>query len=129
MAILEASETQANLRVAFATEILASRRYRAYAERAEADGNPEAAALFRSLSNRRCATADAHLEALEPPGTKGTVYHLRTAIMEEDADRYPAMARKAREEGFENIALGFETLAKAGRVRVGRLRRELATMM
>jgi len=129
MAILEASETQANLRVAFATEILASRRYQAFAEQAETDGNPEAAALFRSISDCRCANADAHLQALEPPGTRSTAYHLRAAIMDEDADRYPAMARKAREEGFGDIALGLETLAKAGRVRADRLRRELASMM
>jgi rubrerythrin len=129
MATLEASETQANLRVAFATEILASRRYRAYAERAEAEGNKVAAALFRIISSRRCADADANLETLEPPDAHCTAYHLRVAMMEEDADLYAAMARKAREEGLEDIALWFETLAKAGRVRASRFRRALETMM
>jgi rubrerythrin len=129
MATLEASETQANLRVAFATEILASRRYQAYSERAEAEGNAVAAALFRIISRRRCANADAHLEALEPPDTKSTAYHLRVAMMEEDADLYPGMARKARDEGLEEIALWFETLAKAGRMRTNRFRRVLETMM
>ena len=129
MATLEASATQANLRVAFATEILFSRRYRVYAERAEAEGNRVAAALFRIISSRRCAHADAHLETLEPPDAYSTAYHLRVAMMEENADLYPAMARKAREEGLEDIALSFETFAKTSRMHASRFRRALETMM
>jgi rubrerythrin len=39
---------------------------------------------------------------------------------------YPGMARSAREEGFEEIADWFETLAKAERSHAGRFSRALA---
>jgi rubrerythrin len=38
---------------------------------------------------------------------------------------YPGMARSAREEGFEEIAEWFETLAKAERSHAGRFQRSL----
>ena len=44
----------------------------------------------------------------------------------EYTDMYPGMARSAREEGFEEIADWFETLAKAERSHAGRFSRALA---
>jgi rubrerythrin len=139
MATIAASRTEANLRLAFATETLLSRRYLAYAVQAEADGNAGAAALFRSVADRRNGHAQRHLEKLEPCGeetagrsTGSTTYNLRAAILNgvhEAGDLYPGMARKAREEGLEEIAGWFETLAKAGRSHAGRLRRALETLM
>ncbi len=41
------------------------------------------------------------------------------------SDRFAGMTRKAHEEGFDEIADWFETLAKAGRSRALRLRRAL----
>ena len=43
----------------------------------------------------------------------------------EYTDMYPGMARSAREEGFEEIADWFETLAKAERSHAGRFQRSL----
>ena len=39
--------------------------------------------------------------------------------------RYPGMARAPRQEGFDEIADWFETLAKAGKSHVGRLQKAL----
>jgi rubrerythrin len=139
MATVKASRTEANLRLAFATETLLSRRCLAYAARAEAGGNTGAAALFRRLADRRNGHAQRHLEKLEPCGeetvgqsTGDTAYNLRAAILDEVhecRDLYPGMARNAREEGLEEIAGWFETLAKAGRSHASRLRRALETLM
>jgi rubrerythrin len=135
MATIKASRTEANLRFAFATETLLSRRYLTYAKQAETGGNMAAAALFRHAANRRNDHAQSHLQQLEPRGEKtagSTAYNLRAAILDqvhEAADRYPAMAREAREEGLEEIAGWFETLAKASRSHAGRLRRALENLM
>jgi len=41
---------------------------------------------------------------------------------------YPGMARTAREEGFDEIADWFETLAKAEKSHAGRFQRALDTL-
>ena len=121
MATIKASRTEANLHFAFATETLANRRYLAYAERAEADGHTQAAALFRTIAERRSIHAQRHLEALEPCGAGpmgeligDTACNVRAAIMNEVhecSDLYPGMARKAHQEGLEEIA---QTLQRRG---------------
>jgi rubrerythrin len=53
---------------------------------------------------------------------------LKAAIASETheyTDLYPGMARVARQEGFDEIADWFETLAKAARLQVGRLQKAL----
>jgi rubrerythrin len=139
MATINASRTETNLRLAFANETLLGRRYLAYAAQAEADGDKRAAAMFRDVADRRNRHAQRDLQQLEPCGKEtigqsadDTAYNLRVAILDavhESGDLYPGMARKAREEGLEEIAGWFETLAKAGRSHAGRLRRALETLM
>jgi len=54
--------------------------------------------------------------------------NLRAAILGETheyTDMYPGMARTAREEGFDEIADWFETLAKAEKSHAGRFQRAL----
>jgi rubrerythrin len=124
VATLKASRTEANLQVAFATETLAGRRYLAYAAQAEAEGNSSIAALFRAIADRRSSHAQRHMDVLAPCGDQaagqstGTAYNVRATIMHEVHDRsglYSGMARKAREEGLEDISTWFEILAKASR--------------
>ena len=43
----------------------------------------------------------------------------------EYTDMYPGMAKEAREEGFDEIATWFETLAKAERSHAGRFQKAL----
>jgi rubrerythrin len=44
-------------------------------------------------------------------------------------DAYPAMARIARQEGFQDLADWFEVCAKAGRSHAARFRRMLNTFL
>ncbi len=46
----------------------------------------------------------------------------------EYTDMYPGMARSAREEGFDEIADWFETLAKAEKSHAGRFQKALDSM-
>jgi rubrerythrin len=131
MAAFIGSRTEANLQQAFATTTLASRRYLAIAEQADAGGHHRAAAVLRAIAKSRANQADAHLDRLEPCNDRTrTAYNIRLAIMDQEnacADAYPAMARTAREEGFFEIADWFEVRAKAGRSHAGRFRRALET--
>jgi rubrerythrin len=133
MANVTASKTEANLQYALAVETLGGRYYLACAERADAEGHPDAAAVFRAIAHRKASHAQGHLEFLEPPGAASeamqrTVDNLQAAIageLHENADVLPAMSRDARKDGFDEIALWFETLARAGRSHAGRLRQML----
>jgi rubrerythrin len=133
IAALAGSRTEANLRRAFASATLASRRYGALSEQAEAAGYPRAADVFRACAEARAVQAEGHLSRLEPcDGTNGTAYNVRLAIMGQAHacdDAYPAMARTARNEGFFDIADWFEVRAEAGRSVAGRFRRVLETLL
>ena len=66
--------------------------------------------------------------ALLPAAPHGTSDNLRAAIAGETheyTDMYPGMARTARQEGFDEIADWFETLAKAEKSHAGRFQRAL----
>ncbi len=127
---LKGSKTHANLKAAFAGESQANRRYLYFANRADIEGQNDIAALFRSTAEGEPGHAHGHLEHLEICGDPATGLpfgatraNLKAAIAGETheyTDMYPGMARLAREEGFDEIADWFETLAKAERSHANR---------
>ena len=135
MATLKNSRTEENLKAAFAGESQANRRYLYFAQKADIEGYNDVSAVFRSTAEGETGHAHGHLEYLEevgdpatakPIGTTGD--NLRAAIAGETheyTDMYPGMARTAREEGFEEIAEWFETLAKAEKSHAGRFQKAL----
>lgn len=135
---LKGSRTEENLRAAFATESQANRRYLYFAQKADVEGFSDVAAVFRSTAEGETGHAHGHLEYLESCGdpTTGlpfgdTASNLRSAIASEThecTDMYPGMARVAREEGFDEIADWFETLAKAERSHANRFQRALTDL-
>jgi rubrerythrin len=135
---LKGSRTEENLRAAFATESQANRRYLYFAQKADVEGYSDVAAVFRSTAEGETGHAHGHLEYLESCGdpTTGlpfgdTASNLRSAIASEThecTDMYPGMARVAREEGFDEIADWFETLAKAERSHANRFQRALTDL-
>ena len=70
--------TTDNLQSAFAGESQANRKYLAFAKKAEADGIPQVAKLFRAAAAAETVHAHAHLRALD--GIKGTEQNLQAAI-------------------------------------------------
>ena len=135
MPSLKGTETAQNLKDAFAGEIQAIRRCLYLAQKAEVEGLNDVAAVFRSTAERETGHAHGHLEYLEEVGDPATgkpigatADNLRAAVAGETheyTDMYPGMARTAREEGFEEIAEWFETLAKAEKSHAGRFQKAL----
>ena len=135
MPSLKGTETEQNLKDAFAGENQASRRYFYFAQKADVEGFNDVAAVFRSTAEGETGHAHGHLEYLEevdapatgkPIGPTGD--NLKAAIAGEthdSIDMYPAMAGAARREGFDEIADWFETLAKAGKSHAARFRKAL----
>lgn len=138
MSSLRGTKTEANLKAAFASESQANRRYLYFAQKADIEGYNDVAAVFRSTAEGETGHAHGHLEFLEAVGdpTTGlpigaTGDNLRAAIageVYEHTEMYPAMAKIARDEGFEEIAQWFETLAKAEKSHAGRFQKALETM-
>lgn len=135
LAALKGTRTEANLRQAFAGESAASRRYRYFAQKADVEGYNDVAAVFRSTAEGENGHAFGHLEFLESVGDPltglpigATRENLVAAIageVQDAAELYPDMARTARDEGFDEIAEWFETLAKAERSHAARFQRAL----
>ena len=138
MAEFKGSKTQENLKEAFAGESQANRRYLWFAQKADVEGYPDAAALFRSVAEGETGHAHGHLDFLKVGGDPATglplgdtATTLKASIAGETheyTDMYPGMAKTAREEGFTEIADWFETLAKAERSHAGRFQRALAEL-
>jgi len=132
---LKGSQTAKNLADAFAGESQANRRYLYFANKADVEGAPDVAAVFRSTAEGETGHAHGHLEYLEAVGDPAsgepigsTEENLRASIAGETheyTDMYPGMAKTAREEGFDEIADWFETLAKAERSHAGKFQRTL----
>jgi rubrerythrin len=129
------SKTADNLKAAFAGESQANRRYLYFAQKADIEGAPDVAAVFRSTAEGETGHAHGHLEYLEEVGDPATGEpmgetedNLKGAIQGETheyTDMYPGMARTARDEGFDEIADWFETLAKAEKSHAGKFQRTL----
>ncbi len=94
------SKTLNNLAAAFAGESQANRKYLAFAKKAEADGYPQVAKLFRAAANAETIHAHAHLKLMEGIGT--TEENLKEAIggeTHEYTEMYPEMMKEAEAEG------------------------------
>jgi rubrerythrin len=137
MATLKGSKTETNLKEAFAGESQANRRYLYFANQADIAGANDVAAVFRSTAEGETGHAHGHMEYLITGGAgePGTGMPARTVEQALEAaihgetheytDMYPGMAKTARDEGFDEIADWFETLAKAERSHANKFTRTL----
>jgi rubrerythrin len=135
---LKGTKTHDNLKAAFAGESQANRRYLYFANKADVEGQTEVAALFRSTAEGETGHAHGHLDYLAEVGDPATdlpigssANNLKAAVAGETheyTDMYPGMAKSAREEGFDEIADWFETLAKAERSHANRFAKALDSL-
>jgi rubrerythrin len=91
--------TKENLKEAFAGESQANQKYRAFAKKAERDGFPNIAKLFKTAAEAERIHAEGHLNALEGIGT--TVDNLKAAIDGETYEyttMYPPMLEQAEKD-------------------------------
>ncbi len=132
---LKGSNTEKNLKAAFAREAQANRRYVYFASKAEIEGFSDVAVAFRSAAEDETGHSSGHLEYLEECGDPvtgspfgGTVANLKSAIAGETFEFdtfYPAMVQQAREEGLNDIADWFETLARSEKAHAAKLQKLL----
>lgn len=102
------TRTEDALRSAFAGESQANRKYTAFAAKAERDGYPQAAKLFRAAAEAEAVHAANHLKALK--SIKTTKENLREAIAGEThefKDMYPEMIAAAQAEGDKEAERSF----------------------
>ncbi len=135
---LNDTKTHENLKAAFAGESQANRRYLYFAKQADVEGQPDIAGLFRDTAEGETGHAHGHLEYLRQVGDPATgepigdsEKNLKAAIVGETYEytkMYPGFAKTAREEGFEDIAEWFETLARAEKSHAGRFQKGLDTL-
>ena len=130
MASLKGTKSHENLKGAFAGESQANRRYLYFARMADIEGYPDVGSLFRDTSEAKTGHAFGHLDFLKevgdpvtevPIGT--TENNLKSAVegaTYEYTEMYPGFAKTARQEGLNELAEWFETLAKAEKSHAGR---------
>jgi len=114
---------------------MANRRYLFFANKADIEGNTDAARTFRDTADGETGHANGHLFFLEEVGDPvtdvpigNTLDNLKSAIKGETheySDMYPSYAKVARDEGFEEIADWFETLAMAEKSHAGKFNKAL----
>jgi rubrerythrin len=138
MAGLGGTKSEGNLKEAFAGESQANRRYLYFARRADIEGYPDIGGLFRDISEAETGHAFGHLDFLKETGDPATgepigntEANLKSAVAGETyeySEMYPGFARTARDEGFDELAEWFETLARAERSHAGRFSKGLETL-
>lgn len=102
------TNSEQNLKDAFAGESQANRKYLAFAKQADKEGYAQAAKLFRAAAEAETIHAHSHLRALG--GIKSTKENLQEAIAGETHEftsMYPAMIAAAEAEGAEQALRSF----------------------
>jgi len=100
--------TDKNLQDAFAGESQANRKYLAFGKKADKDGFPQVAKLFRAAAAAETVHAHAHLRVMK--GVKSTAENLEAAISGEAHEfqsMYPGFLREAEAEGNAAAATSF----------------------
>jgi rubrerythrin len=121
------SKTQDNLKIAFAGESQANRRYLAYARKAEEEGYPQIAKLFRAAAEAETIHAHSHLRNLGE--VKATAENLETAIAGENYESvtmYPDFIAVAQQEDENKALTSFRWALEAEKVHEQLYRQALA---
>jgi rubrerythrin len=98
-----------NLKTAFAGESQANRKYLAFAKKADLEGFPQIARLFRAAAAAETVHALNHFRAMD--GVKGTGENLEAAIGGENYEvvsMYPPMLAEAEAEGDKRATTTFK---------------------
>ncbi len=123
------SKTETNLKEAFAGESQANRKYLAFAEKADQEGYPQAARLFRAAAAAETVHAHSHLRALE--GVGSTADNLKAAIGGETFEfesMYPPMIEAAEAEGHNAAVRSFKFANEVEKVHAELYQKALDTL-
>ncbi|MFA5283353.1 MAG: rubrerythrin family protein [Bacilli bacterium] len=128
---LKGTKTEKNLQTAFAGESQARNKYTYYASKAKKEGYEQISALFLETAENEREHAKLwfkHLHGGEVPATDVNLLDAADGENYEWTTMYADMAKVAREEGFPEIALQMEGVAKVEKEHEERYRRLLANV-
>ncbi|MFH1775112.1 MAG: rubrerythrin family protein [Chloroflexota bacterium] len=114
------SDTQDNLGAAFDGESQANRKYLFFAEKAEAEGHPEIARLFRAVAEAETVHARNHLRVMG--GIGSTSDNLEASINGEHhefMEMYPAFIEQAKAENNTGAEISFHHANKVEQLHHG----------
>jgi rubrerythrin len=120
--------THENLKVAFAGESEANRKYLAFARQAEKENLPQIAKVFRAAAEAETLHALAHLQ--NAGGVKSTLENLEAAVAGETyefSEMYPPMVEQAKAEGHKAKTM-LDFANRAERVHAGLFAQALAAL-
>lgn len=103
------SKTEKDLKEAFSGESQANRKYIAFAEKAERDGFPQIAKVFKAAAAAETVHAHNHLRAMG--GIKSTVENVKEAINGEHYEftkMYPEFLKDANQEDHKQAIRTFD---------------------
>lgn len=123
------SKTEQNLQDAFAGESQANRKYLAFAKKADKEGYPQVAKLFRAAAAAETVHAHAHLRELG--GIKSTKENLEAAISGETFEfesMYPQMIKDAEEEGNKGALRSFNFANEVEKIHADLYKKALDTL-
>ena len=115
MANIKGTKTEANLMEAFAGESQARNKYTYFASQAKKEGFEQVAAIFEETAGNEKEHAKIWFKLLHGGNVPATTENLKDAAAGEHGEwteMYKRMAAEAREEGFRDIALLFESVGK-----------------
>ena len=121
--------TQDNLQAAFAGESQANRMYLAFAKKAEAEGHPQIAKLFRAAAAAETVHAHAHFRV--KGGIKDTKQNLQVAIdgeAYEFKEMYPQFIKEAEAEGHKAALISFRNANAVEEIHYGLYSKALETL-
>lgn len=121
--------TTDNLQDAFAGESQANRKYLAFAKKADADGRPQIAKLFRAAAAAETIHAHAHLRA--GGGIGETAANLAAAVEGEGFEfqqMYPKFVEEARGEGNDEAVMSFRNALAVEEIHHGLYSKAIETL-
>ena len=121
--------TRENLQEAFAGESQANRRYLFFADKAEKEGYPQIARLFRATAEAETVHARKHLEVMGGIGT--TEANLETAVSGENYEftkMYPGFIKQAKAEDNRKAQTGFQYANEVEKIHHGLYQQALETL-
>ncbi len=126
---LPGSQSEKNLKEAFAGESQANRRYLAFAKKAEEEGFKQVAKLFRAAAEAETVHAHAHFRVLG--GVKSTKENIQEAIAGETHEfkkMYPEFLAKAKAEGIKPAEMSFDYANQVEKIHAALYEKALANL-
>ena len=115
-----AYKTENNIQEAFGGESKANRRYMFFADKADKEGYPQVAKLFRAVAEAETIHARNHLNAIDAIGsTKDNLFAATLGEQDEFKNMYPHFIEKAREERNDRAERTFDWANKVEEIHYG----------